>query len=286
MLKPSAGPLALMETRSTPVAREPRDASSSRIQSATLFCESCARLTAHRILRLDRRGRTPGGSVRGVARCRECRLTHPFASAPEERVDVALIVSSGATSERRRVSLPRFRKLQVGSGVPDSEEPLVIHRIDDRSGRPLSHAAAGEITTVWTRRDEGAVVAVSIVEGRRTRPVRVTLAHETVLRVGDELRVESEVVEIVGLRARGNTWRRPGDQFSVDEVARVYGRRSSMPPAGRSPWRRVRVSPSSRTRSTSTASRPRSAPGTRTARSLPRVRIADGGAAVQSVSPL
>jgi len=153
--------------------------------------------------------------VSGVARCRECRFTHPFESLPEDRVELALIVSAGPTSESARVSLPRFRKLQVGTGVPESETPLIIHRIEDRNGRSLSTAPAVQIATIWATRDEGAVVPVSIVEGRRTHASRLPMPHGTVLRVGDELRVDEQTVEIVGLRARGHTWRRFGDQFSA-----------------------------------------------------------------------
>jgi len=138
------------------------------------------------------------------------------------------------------------------------------------------------VRTVWARSDEGAVVPVSVVEGHRTRSERVAVPHGTMLGVGDPLHLEEESVEIVGLRARGRTWRRPGDAFPADEVTRVYARRSSMPPAGRSPWRRDRDNPSSRASSTSTASRPRSGPGTKRARIAPRVRIADGGAAVHN----
>jgi uncharacterized Zn finger protein len=256
-----------------------------RLLSATLSCENCGSATLHRILRIDRGSRASSGRISGVARCRVCRFTHPFRSILEDRVELGLIVSAGPISERARVSLPRFRKLQVGTGIPESEEPFTIRRIEDRSGRSLSNALAGEAATVWATRDEGAVVPVSIVEGRRTHATRLALPHGTVLRVGDELRVEEATVEIVGLRARGHTWRHPGDQFSADEVIRVYGRRTSSPPAGRSPWRRVRVSPSSRARVTSTASRSRSAPGTKTARTAPRARMAAGGAAVQRVSP-
>lgn len=260
-------------------------ATTLRLLSATLPCENCGTATLHRILRIDQGSRARSGRISGVARCRACRFTHPFRSIPEDRIEVGLIVSAGPTSERLRVSLPRFRRLQVGTGVPESEAPFTIRRIEDRTGRSLSSALAGEVATVWVTRDEGAIVPVSIVEGRRTRAARLAMPHGTVLRVGDELRVEESTVEIVGLRARGHTWRHPGDQFSADEVVRVYGRRTSSPPAGRSPWSRVRVSPSSRARATSTASRSRSAPGTRTARTAPRARIAAGGAAVQSVSP-
>jgi uncharacterized Zn finger protein len=262
------------ETNTTGTAR-----AATRLHAATLWCDSCGQSTPHRILRVDPKG---GAAVRGVARCRECDLTHPFASAPEARVELALIVSSGPTSERTSISLPPSRKLQVGSGVPATEPQIIIHRIEDRAGRSQPHALASEVRTVWARRDEGALVAVSVVEGHRTRSERIALPHGTMLGVGDPLNLEDETVEIVGLRARGETWRRPGDEFSADEVSRVYARRTSMPPAGRSPWRRERDSPSSPVRATSTASRSRSGPGTRRARTTPRARIAGAGAAVHS----
>jgi|HubBroStandDraft_1064217.scaffolds.fasta_scaffold01671_3 uncharacterized Zn finger protein len=253
--------------------------------SAAIFCDNCGRTTPHRILRLDRRGTAVPARVSGVARCKDCRFTHPFSSVPEDRVELALIVSTGARSTPSRVALPRGRKLQVGSGVPESKAPLTIQRIEDLQRRSITNGLAGEITTVWAIHDEGAVVLVSVVEGRQTRSIRWPLPHGTVLRVGDELPVESQTVRIVGLRARGHTWRRDGDEFSAEDVTRVYGRRTSSPPAGNSPWSRVRVKPSSRARSTSTVSRSRSTPGTRTTRTVPRARIDAGGAAVQRVSP-
>ena len=255
------------------------------IRAASLFCDHCGGTTPHRILRLDPRGRAPQTRIRGVARCRVCRLTHSFASLPEPRVDLSMIISEGATSRRGRVSLPGSRKLQVGSGVPEAEEPLTIRRIDDQNRRSPSQALAREVATLWVTRDTGAVVAISIVEGRRTRSTRLSLPHGTRLTVGDELSLEQGTVEIVGLRARRRTWRRPGDGFSADEVDRVYARRASMPPAGRRPWSRERGTPSSRASSTSTLSRARSSPGTRSARINPRARTASGGATVQSDSP-
>jgi uncharacterized Zn finger protein len=265
--------------------KDPSTPASTRLLAATLFCDNCGRSTPHRILRLDRTTRTGSGRIRGVARCRDCRFTHPFESVPEERGEVALIVSAGPRSEHTRVSLPRWRKLQVGTGLPESALPLTIRRLEAKSGRAVTSGLVGDVTTVWATRDEGAIVLVSVVEGRRTESIRLPLPHGTRLRVGAELHLEEMTVEIVGLRARGHTWRRIDDEFPADEVDRVYSRRISSPPAGNSPWRRVRVSPSSRASSTSTRSRSRSTPGTRTTRTLPRTRIAVGGAAVQSESP-
>lgn len=86
---------------------------------------------------------------------------------------------------------------------------------------------------------------------------------DTPIEVGASLQLEERTVTVVGIRAKGSTWRRPGDRFVAGEVMRVYARREAMPPAGRSDWSRSREMPSSRTSSTSMSFRRRSSPGVR-----------------------
>lgn len=259
------------------------------IWSATLLCDNCGEETPHRILRLDRGVRTAAGRIRGVARCRVCRWTHPFDATPPARVEVALVLSDGATSQRSHVALPEHRRLEVGSDLPEStgsvRGPVRIQRIDTRDGRQVRVAAADEVATLWVVRDVGAIVPVSIVEGRRTRAARLIVPPDTRYAVGKPVRVEGALLEIVALRAHGKTWRREGDTFDARDVQRIYGRRTAMPPAGRRDWRNVRVRPSSFASSTSRSDRSRSSPGTSRTRTTPRARIALGGATVQRSSP-
>jgi uncharacterized Zn finger protein len=255
------------------------------IASATLLCPNCGHSTPHRILRLDPASDTSEGGLRGIARCRTCRFTHPFESVPTEEVEVDLIVSSGSRSERRRVRLPRFARLKVGSTVPGGDERVTIRRLDDPSGRSVPHADAHAVPTIWGVLDLGAVVRVSVVEGARTRATVVRLPHGTILEVGEPMVVDGARAQIVALRANGRTWRRPGDRFGSDEVVRAYVRRTESPPAGRRDWSRSRGTASSSARATSIAARSRSSPGTRVTRSVPRARRADGGADAQSRSP-
>jgi uncharacterized Zn finger protein len=221
-------------------------------------------------------------NLRGIARCKECRLTHPFDSVNGEEVERTLILSAGADSERRTVRLPRFAELGVGAGLPGFEPPAVVRKIDLANGDTAPRARANDVTTIWAVQDTGAVVRVSLVEGARTLPSTVRLPHGTELEVGAGLNVDGTRTEIVALRANGHTWRRPGDRFPSEEVDRAYVRRTAMPPAGRSDWSRSRARPSSAARATSTAGRSRSSPGIRVARRAPRARSADGGADDQS----
>jgi len=252
-----------------------------RVFAATLFCELCNGETPHRILRMDATRRSGVGPVGGTARCRVCQWTHRFESRLPERVEVARIVSAGRTSERSRIELPAHARVEVGSTVPGSDEPHRVRRIDTRAGDRVLSASTDEVATLWVVRDEGAVVPVSIVEGRFTRAVRLVVPRSTVFEVGGRVTAQGTRVDVVALRARGQTWRREGDAFPAGEVQRLYGRRSDTPPAGRSDWSRGRGSPSSFESSTSRSPRSRSSPGVSRNRTSPRARTADGGATVQ-----
>jgi len=256
----------------------------ARVRSAALPCENCGRTTPHRVLRWDRGGDGTRSRLSGVARCQECRWTHPFVQVAPSEVEVALIVSEGAHSSRRRVPLPAGRRLQVGSGLPGGGGELEIRRIDTHDGESVASATTTETATVWATPAGATAVPVSIVGGARTVATRWPTAPETPVSVGDEIEIEGAAIVVVGLRARGHTWRRFGDRFTAGEVQRLYARRRAMPPAGSSDWSRVRVRPSSAASSTSRAARSRSGPGTRTTRTVPRAATAEGGAAVQSVS--
>ncbi len=256
-----------------------------RVFAATLYCEMCDRPTPHRILRMDPVRKSGSHRVQGTARCRVCQWTHRFESRTPGRVEVARIVSDGKISVRSRVELPANVHVQVGSGIPGSEEPFRVLRIDTRKGNRVRSALTNEIATLWAVRDVGAVVPVSIVEGRFTRTVRLVVPRETEFEVGGRSTVEGTPLRIVALRARGRTWRQPGDRFRALEVSRLYGRRTDIPPAGRSDWSSGRGMPSSRTSSSSRSERSRSGPGVSRDRIVPRRRSASGGAVVQRLSP-
>ncbi len=270
-----------------PTADAEEDGSSPtpRLLAAGLFCENCGERTGHRILRLDPRSDAATGQVRGIARCRVCRFTHPFEEVSPPPVQVSTIVSEGATSRPTRMLVPAGARLAVGELVPDSDPPMKIHRIDTTRQERVRGAGARDVSTLWVTPDVGAVLPVSITGGRRTEATRVVLPPETEVAVGEPLRLSGGPLRIVALRARGHTWRRAGDRFTAAEVQRVYVRRTESPPAGRSAWRSDREIPSSRASSTSRSARSRSGPGVRRKRTVPRDRSADGGATVQSVAP-
>jgi len=229
------------------------------VHAAQIFCESCGRETPHRILRL-----LPGSGphVQGTARCRECRLTHPFTTpAPPAPADVEAIVSDGPLSRTVRVALPPGTELRVGDVVPTADGPITVRRIETEGPRRGGPVAADRVRTLWAVRGAGRSLPVSIIEGRRTRSIRMPAPPDRAIEIGDQLVVEGVTLEVVGLRARGHTWRRPGDRFAADEIARVYTRRYANPPAGRSDWRTLRETPRSAASSTSRSGRVRSSSG-------------------------
>ncbi len=257
-----------------------------RVHAALLMCENCGEETPHRILRMAPIRARSTGHLSGTARCRKCEWTHRFEFIAPSTVEVAEVVSEGPRSIHRRVALPAGEPIEVGSSVRDRDGSLTVERIDSRTGRSLHSAKPEEIGTIWLTRNVGAVVPVSVIEGARTWTDRLTVPPTSWLGVGDAVSVRSTPLRIVGLRARGRTWRLAGDGFAASEIQRVYARRADTPPAGRRAWSTGRGRPTSRTRETSTADRSPSGPGVSRKRSFPRARRAEGGAADQSVSPL
>lgn len=253
------------------------------LRGGLIFCENCGKETLHRIVKVtDPRSRR----VEGLARCNDCRWTHPFSIQRAELRTIRQIVSHGKVSEAASVRLPITERLAVGHRVPESAPAMRILRIDTRTGHRVSSETVGHISAIWVTPDEGSAVPVSIVEGRRTRPARIVLPAQTLLTVGEEIRVEGDRLFIAALRARGRTWRREDDGFEAREVQRIYARRTSIPPAGNSDWSRGREMPRSRASATSRSSRSRSSPGVSRNRILPRARTAGGGATVHNDSPL
>lgn len=257
----------------------------SSLGAAIVYCDNCGKETPHRILRL--RGAEPGATrtVRGVARCRECRWTHPFVSTESPTSEVAAIVSQGSTTARRTLELAPAQRLRVGEALPGVEPPVVVRKLELHGGGRASEAAAREVRTVWGVVEGPRLVRVAVLEGPRSSTEKVAAAPGARWEVGGELRLANGPVVIVALRARSRTWRHPGDAFPAHEVTVVYGRRSVSPPAGRSDWRRGRGTPSSRASSISRAARSRSSPGASRKRTAPRARRADGGATERSSSP-
>jgi uncharacterized Zn finger protein len=282
--QPHTGPIASNGGRSRAVTEPAHTATSVPVAAGTLYCEVCGRTTPHRILRVAP-GATVAG-VRGLARCRVCRLTHPFVSAAERKVEVDLIVSGGGTSRRVRIALPAETRLAPGRPLPGPMARLEVTRLDGAGGKAVTEASAGSVRTIWAVEPADRGIALAVSEGRgRVVSRRLQLPSSVRLEVGGWVEVDGSTVILRAIRARGRTWHRGGIAFSPEEIEVAYGWRTVSPPAGRSPWSTVRETPRSRARSTSTRDRSRSSPGTSRARRRPRASRAEGGATVHRSSP-
>ena len=254
-------------------------AAGGTLGSAALYCENCRKETLHRLLHVER-GLGPHApkAVGGIARCRECRWTHPFVSARPSVASFDLVVSAGPTSERRQVELSPSALLVRGEPVPGLDGRFTVSKIEGKAGRTVAQALVRDVRTVWAVDDRARVVRVAVLEGAFSRTERLPVTDGLRLTVGQTVRLPSGPVTIVGLRAQERTWREPGDTFPAGEVKVVYGRRTVTPPAGRSDWRRERGTPRARASSVSVDGRSRSSPGVRTKRTVPRAAIAAAGA--------
>lgn len=242
------------------------------IHTAEIYCEQCGRETTHRILRL---APTSGGApttLQGVARCRTCHLVHPFRSEAGRTVEVAVVVSEGATSSRHLLRLPSDRRLQVGSAVPGRDH--WIRKIEDRARRSVPEAPARDVATLWVTPGGAARVPLAIVEGRRTRSGFLDLPPEATLVVGETVTFEGRTYAIRALRSLGRTVHGPGASAPARLVTRLYAGATVSPPGGSSDWSRDRETEADRASSTSRSARSRSSPGEMRNSTRPRARRA------------
>jgi uncharacterized Zn finger protein len=242
----------------TPDPVETSRARSGHLLAATLFCETCGEATPHRLLKSTV---TRDGAVSGIARCRDCRTVHLFAAPVARTAPLRVVLSDGRASTRSELALPADTVLTLGERLPSAPAPWRIQRLEGPNGRSLPTGTVRTITTAWVVVDRGAQIPVSLIEGRRTVPLRYATPPDRELGVGDAIEVEGRALTIVALRAQGQTWRRFGDRFAAGAIVRLYTRRTVSPPAGRSDWSRERESPTSRARAISTSARARSSPG-------------------------
>ena len=260
---------------------EPGRESAPGVHIAEIRCDTCGRVTIHRIVCWDPRHRNASNHFEGLAKCRVCSWTHPFQVRPPTETTIDLIVSRGAVSERTAVRAPASQELRVGSAFPGVDLPLTVRKLEAVDGGPVPCAPASTIRTVWAVPATEHRLRVSILEGARTRPVESIVDPATIVTVGEDFPLDEGTIRVIALRAQGRTWKLSGDRFPARVIQRVYGRRIERPPAGSSDWRSEREMLRSRASSTSRSARSRSSPGVRRSRTSPRRRSASAGATVQ-----
>ncbi len=238
---------------SKPEHGEGRVRTTSPIQTLELLCPSCNEVLRHRVVHVRagpegeaRRG--GGGPLQGIARCSRCHLPHPFSIAPKTLHRVSVVVSEGPESVHTDLELPPEKMLELDGTLRVHGRPVRISRIEGPQARNLYRSLPEGIVTLWTVPTDELHLRVSVLERDRTRPLHLLAKGDQEFAVGDELRIDEERLEIVGLRGRGTTLREIGESLEAREVQRIYARsaRSTrMPPGGRSAWRRSRVTPRS-----------------------------------------
>ena len=267
-----------VESQESPEASGRLSGPVGALGSASIFCDVCAETTPHRILDLDRRRPGPSASVSGLARCRRCRFTHRFADLPPKLPVLRVIDSDGPRSASRRVPWTGAPIVAIGDRWTEADRTVVVRRIERRSGDSPQSANVADIATLWVSSGSDPSVPLSIIVGRHTSSARLPTEPDRLFGIGDQIDWPGGPLTVTAFRARARTWSRAGDRFPAREIERLYARRATTPPAGKSDWSSDRSIPSSRASSTSTRERSRSSPGASRYRRTPRVRSARGGA--------
>lgn len=174
------------------------------------LCPICEEETLHEVLKYGKQNIT--------VKCSQCgHVSTVTQLLREESKRVNVIVSKGAQSEKRSLEIPvgYLIKLWDVLRLPDGEE-VEVTGIELEDGRRVERAEASRIRTIWTSSLDSPVELVAeIIESKREtgrKEFRKVLARRgDVFRIGDILRLNGDMAEIVAIRRIDNVVVRRGE---------------------------------------------------------------------------
>ncbi len=199
------------------------------IHSLSLRCPACGEESPHRVLHVS--AYRAAGYLAGIARCGQCRHSHPFeVRTPHNTVHV--VVSDGARSRETRIEAPA-RRYSPGDILDVEGKRARVTRVEYPSEGPRPPALRAIPSTVWATIEGPARVKVSLSAGPKTIPLTTEVPREQVLRVGEILSVGGRPLRIYAIRVGLRTYDLEGYEAPAGKVVRVYARSARTPPPGR-----------------------------------------------------
>lgn len=174
-----------------------------------------------------------------TVRCLSCSHVHKTTISDTPQTDIAVVVSVGGDSKQTSMQLPADEQVLVGDeliveldDVPTGVRVTSIERAQDER---VTHAAAADIGTLWTRSIDNVGVSTTIhpADGSRegTRSETYYLPGDTELTVGDDVPHLDDSVTIEGIVIRDDAvdyarkqYDHRGDSAYAKDIARVYCR--------------------------------------------------------------
>ncbi|MDV4342610.1 hypothetical protein HL657_05385 [Methanoculleus sp. YWC-01] len=185
----------------------------------SIVCPVCKEECEHQILR---------EAAELVVQCSECGQVHRIPKPPEpEILTIKAIVSHETESVVCSVEMLADEVVSLGDQIAaECEDEVFGVEVTgiEAGAKRVRRAAAGEVTTLWTRGIEQVVVKASIHTGRTTLPLYQTMEGEEEFIVGEAYTFAGRRIRISHIKLRdGPVLRKEGWKTVARRVKRIYG---------------------------------------------------------------
>ncbi|MBI4416801.1 MAG: hypothetical protein HY557_07450 [Euryarchaeota archaeon] len=184
-----------------------------------LTCEECGEVP-HRVLS----GRVAGTDAvvfQGTVKCSQCGRVRTVTIREDRPVDVSVIVSEDARSERGSIEFDPKELVSVGDRIDYEGRRIEITAIEVGERR-VPASKAGNVRTLWAKRMDRVRVKFSVNKGNRTVSHELDAAPDEEFEVGDIVDLGRERAVIHSIRIEGGSLRRGSAR--AEDIVRMYGK--------------------------------------------------------------
>jgi uncharacterized Zn finger protein len=151
-------------------------------------CPECDDYTLHHIIKakFSTKKKT---TLSGTAQCTVCEFVHHVEYKEGSDIEINLIISTGNSSERTKITLPADEELELGMELLHEDSSIMITKLE-RDERRFRSAKVKHIGTIWAKRFNSLPIKISISHGPRTYSRKVFAAPDEEFEIGDMIRFD------------------------------------------------------------------------------------------------
>jgi uncharacterized Zn finger protein len=182
-------------------------------------CPDCGDVTTHDVLK----GKMGKNSMDATIKCTDCGLVRTTNIRFPKKLNVNIVISSGAVSENTTLELDDDDLLKVGDEFNMDDGSLVkISGLELKQGRRVQTARATEIVTIWGMLFDMIDVKVSINDDRKTYSKTVPSSPDDEFTIGDILSFDDMDCSIHSIKVKDRMIRR--GTAEARDITRIYGK--------------------------------------------------------------
>lgn len=201
----------------------------TQIHSLALECPVCGKVTNHRVVHTT--SYKKGKTLRGLARCNDCKHTHEF-SIEHRESRIRVVLSEGSSSTSTFLPINPHQSLAIGDEIEVEGRWATITKLETAASQTSRTENAKSVRTIWAVLRGPVKVKISLVRGSQSMPFSMEASRDQRFTVGGRLYAGGETLFISGIRVKGITLLRDGQSAEAGEIQRLYTRLTRTPPPG------------------------------------------------------